>query len=558
MSLPLPEQNAIPEETARLARTINPKGTLYMQIRDQLGLIYENQQFASLFSTRGKPAEAPWGLALVCVFQFIEGLTDRQAAEAVQQRIDWKYALALELSNPGFDFSVLCKFRARLIAGGDEVQLFEVMLAHLKTQGLLKARGRQRTDSTHILAAVRSLNRLERVGETLRHALNVLAEVAPDWLQLHTLPEWSERYGRRMENYRFPKAETERAELGATIGRDGVWLLQALEKTTEMSWLQDLPALQTLHQVWREQYTTLSAETICFREKKDLDIPANLIASPYDTEARFSTKRGMDWVGYKVHFTETCDEDQPHLITHVETTVASIQDDQVIEGIHQALSQQELLPTVHLVDAGYTDAEGLVSSQRDYGITLMGPVAADASWQARAGEGFDKASFQIDWEQEIVICPAGKQNYSWLPNGDGSRGVIGGVRVQFASRDCSHCPLRVRCTRAKSAPRELVFLPREQYEALREAKQRQNTADFREAYALRAGIESTHAQALHRSDLRRTRYIGLAKTRLQHIFTAIALNMIRATEWRADASPTASLQSRTRLSQFATFTKALA
>lgn len=109
MSLPLPGSTAIPEETARLARTICPKGTLYMHIRDQLGIIYENESFASLFSTRGQPAEAPWRLALVCIFQFIEGLTDRQAAEAVQQRIDWKYALALELSDPGFDFSVLSR-----------------------------------------------------------------------------------------------------------------------------------------------------------------------------------------------------------------------------------------------------------------------------------------------------------------------------------------------------------------------------------------------------------------------------------------------------------------
>ncbi|HEU5380799.1 MAG TPA: hypothetical protein VFV38_35705 [Ktedonobacteraceae bacterium] len=111
--------------------------------------------------------------------------------------------------------------------------------------------------------------------------------------------------------------------------------------------------------------------------------------------------------------------------------MASIQDDQVLKGIHQALSQQDILPAVHLVDAGYTDVEGLVSSQRDYGITLLGPVAVDASWQARAGEGFDKASFLIDWEQKTVICPAGKQNYSWLPSPFGSRGVIGGVRVQF-------------------------------------------------------------------------------------------------------------------------------
>jgi transposase len=557
MSLPLPESACIPEETARLARTICPKGTLYMQIRDHLGPIYENQLFASLFSTRGQPAEAPWRLALVCIFQFIEGLTDRQAAQAVQQRIDWKYALALELSDPGFDFSVLSKFRARLLAGSDEMQLFDVLLTHLKTQGLLRTRGRQRTDSTHILAAVRTLNRLERVGETMRHALNILAEVAPDWLRTHAVAEWNERYSRRMENYRFPKAETERCELGATIGRDGVELLQAVETAGDLPWLRELPAIQTLRQVWAEQYTDRSG-SLCLRDKKDLESAGDLIVSPYDTEARFSVKRGMEWIGYKVHFTESCDEDLPHLITNVETTTAAVPDDQVLESVHQALEQRDVLPEIHLVDAGYTDSEGLVSSQRDYGVTLLGPVAADPSWQAKAGEGFDKASFSIDWEQEIAICPAGKQNYSWLPNGDRSRGVVGGIRVQFASRDCASCPLRSRCTRAKVAPRELVLLPRDHYEALRAAKQRQHTGTFREAYAMRAGIESTHAQGVRRSDLRRTRYIGLTKTRLQHIFTAIALNVVRAIEWLTDTSPAKPPQPKTRVSHFAALEKAIA
>ncbi len=554
MSLPHSGPDAIPEETAHLARTINPKGTVYMHIRDHLGIIYENQLFAPLFSTKGQPAEAPWRLVMVCIFQFIEGLTDRQAAEAVQQRIDWKYALSLELSDPGFDFSVLSKFRARLIAGGKEMELFDVLLTHLKTLGLLKARGRQRTDSTHVLAAARSLNRLERVGETMRQALNTLAVVAPDWLRAHAVPKWYERYGRRMENYRFPKAETERSELGATIGRDGVQLLQAVDASPDLPWLQELPAIQTLRRVWCEQYTDLS-DTICLRDKKDLESPADLIVSPYDTEARFSVKRGMEWIGYKVHFTETCDEELPHLITHVQTTTAAVPDDQVLEAVHQALAEREILPDVHLVDAGYTDAEGLVSSQRDYGVTLLGPVAADPSWQAKAGEGFDKASFLIDWEQGIAICPAGKQNHSWLPNGDRSRGVIGGIRVQFSGRDCTPCPLRSQCTRAKGAPRELVLLPRDRYEALRAAKQRQKTEAFREAYALRAGIESTHAQGLRRSDLRRTRYVGLPKTGLQHIFTAIALNIVRAVSWLTNTSQTQTPQPRTRLSRFAALEK---
>jgi transposase len=550
MSLPLPGSDAIPEETARLAWTICPKGTLYMHIRDQLGIIYENQSFADLFSTRGQPAEAPWRLALVCVFQFIEGLRDRQAAEAVQQRIDWKYALALELSDPGFDFSVLSKFRARLVAGGGEMQLFEVMLDHLKTRGLLKARGRQRTDSTHILAAVRVLNRLERVGETLRHALNTLAEVAPEWLRTHVAPDWYDRYGRRMENYRFPKAQTARDELGATIGRDGLALLAAVDAAAELPELRALPAIQTLRQVWSEQYTD-PPEPIRFREKKDIGSAADLIVSPYDTQARFSTKRGMDWIGYKVHFTETCDEECVHLITHVETTHAAVPDEQVLPHIHETLETRDLLPQTHLVDAGYTTAKGLVDSQHDYIVTIVGPVAHDASWQAKAGEGFDRASFRVDWDAHAVTCPAEKQNYSWLPYDDPDKALAEGVRVQFSSKDCTPCPLRSQCTKRKVAPRELLLQRREEYEALQTAKRRQTTEAFREEYALRAGIEATHAQGLRRSDLRRTRYIGLAKTRLQHILTALALNLVRVVEWLTETSQTEAVATKTYQSRFA-------
>lgn len=164
-----------------------------------------------------------------------------------------------------------------------------------------------------------------------------------------------------------------------------------------------------------------------------------------------------------------------------------------------------------------------------------------------------RRAFLIDWNQETAICPAGEKNYSWLPNGDRSRGVAGGIRVQFSARDCTPCDLRAYCTRAKVAPRELVLLPRDRYEALRAAKQRQDTETFREEYAMRAGIESTQALGIRRSDLRRTRYIGLAKTRLQHIFTVIALNMVRAITWLTDTSLVETPQPKTRLSRFAAF-----
>src|SRR5258708_9730138 len=185
MSLHPMSPERVPAETARIAHAAFPKGSMAMTIRDELGCIYEDEQFMGLYAERGQPALSPWRLAIVCILQFTEGLSDRQAAEAVRGRIDWKYALGLALDDPGFDASVLSEFRERLVAGQAETLLLEVLLERCKQRGWLKAGGKQRSDSTHVLARVRSLSNLECVGETLRAALEDLAALAPEWLGLH-------------------------------------------------------------------------------------------------------------------------------------------------------------------------------------------------------------------------------------------------------------------------------------------------------------------------------------------------------------------------------------
>ena len=162
----------VPNETARVARASFPAGNLYLRMRDALGTLYEDAAFAPLFAPHGRPAEAPWRLALVTVVQFAEDLSDRQAADAVRARIDLKYALALPLDDAGFDHTVLSEFRGRLVAGEAAHLLLEALLTRCQQLGVVKAHGRQRTDSTHVLAAVRALNRLELVRETLRHTLS--------------------------------------------------------------------------------------------------------------------------------------------------------------------------------------------------------------------------------------------------------------------------------------------------------------------------------------------------------------------------------------------------
>ena len=222
--------------------------------------------------------------------QFAEGLTDRQAAEAVRSRIDWKYALGLEITDSGFDYSVLSEWRSRLIAAGRESQLLDKMLAHFQDRGWLKARGKARTDSTHVIGAIRKMNRLECVGETLRHALNQLATVADEWLLTVVNRDGSERYSIRFEQYRLPSSETEKQSLLLTIGCDGHHLLSALYDPLSPEWLRQLKAVEILRCVWIQQYG-VSEGKVYWREADDLPPHKQLITSPYDTEARNRTKR---------------------------------------------------------------------------------------------------------------------------------------------------------------------------------------------------------------------------------------------------------------------------
>src|SRR4051794_13936029 len=178
----------VPQETDRVAHAIFAKPNVVMRMYDEFGVIFNDADFADLFPTQGQPALAPVRLALATLLQFMEGLTDRQAADAVRTRLDWKYLLCLELTDIGFDHTVLSEFRTRLLAYGAEGRLFEAILDLARGRGLLKSGGRQRSASTHVLAAMRTMSRLEVVGEALRSALNVLATTAPEWLRAHTTP----------------------------------------------------------------------------------------------------------------------------------------------------------------------------------------------------------------------------------------------------------------------------------------------------------------------------------------------------------------------------------
>jgi transposase len=543
MSLHQEPIGPVPEETVRVAQAVFRQGNRCIRLREALGTIFDEKEFADLFSSTGRPGEAAWRLAVVCILQYVEDLSDRQAAEAVRARIDWKYLLGLELTDPGFDFTILTDFRARLLTGGAEQRVFEVVVRRLSEGGWIKKRGVQRTDSTHILAAVRRLNRVELLGETLRAALNTLAEHDPDWLGSWVPGEWFERYSRRIEEWRIPGAKDQQEKVMKQIGEDGTRLLTQVWSDQALSAVRTFPTIEGLRQTWVQQFCWEEGQ-IRARNKDDLPPAHRTLRSPYDHEAHYGHKREMSWYGYKVHFSETCDEHLPHLITHVVTTDATETDMEQTGAIHQALSQRGLAPSEHLLDAGYVDAEMILQSRDRHGIEVIGPVSQNYQWQAKAGEGYDLASFTLDWQKQQATCPEGNVSVKWTPRTDQHGHPK--IAIRFGLHDCRDCPVRALCTRSATAPRILAVRTQAEFEVLQSARKLQQTEAFQVRYAQRSGIEGTHSQAVRSLGLRRTRYLGLMKTSLHHVFTAAAINLIRF-----DAFLEGKKAAKTRTSRFA-------
>lgn len=530
MSLQAQASYRVPATTAQVARAIFPDGNLVMRMYDEFEMLFRDPAFADLYPMVGQPAAAPFRLAFVTLLQFMEGLTDRQAAEAVRTRIDWKYLLCLELADTGFDHTVLSEFRTRLLTNGAESRLFDAILGWAQERKLLQAGGRQRTDSTHVIGAVRILTRIEVVTESLRHALLVLATEAPDWLRTQISTLWVERYEARASEYRLPKSKTKRLAWANQVGLDGMALLSAVYAARAPLALRSLPAIEILRQVWLQNYTMRDGQ-LNYRDNDNLPPAGRYLSSPYDTDVRYATKRTTTWTGFKVHITETCDDERPNLITCVETTSATVADDAVTASVHISLAERQLLPAQHIADTGYVNSDLLANTWQDYGLDLIGPSRHDNGWQAKLGAGYAAADFAIDWEQQRAICPMGKMSTSWSPAIDHFKNQV--IKIKFGMTDCRLCPSRSLCTNASPPRRTITVRPQAQHEALLAGRQRMKTKQFAAIYKVRAGVEGTIAQATRSCGIRSARYIGDQRTHLQHLMTAAAINIVRILRWLA-------------------------
>jgi transposase len=539
MSLRLESVGEIPVETVHVAQAAFPKGTLVTRLRDEFSTLYQDEDFRSLYPARGQPTLTPWRLALVTVFQFLEHLSDRQAADAVRARINWKYALGLELTDPGFHFSVLAEFRARLVAGGAEHLLLDTMLERFKAAAWSR-RGASSAPTAHTCwppcATCPSSSGWPRRSAppsmTWPRSRRTGCAVAK--------PVWFERYGRRVEEDRLPKSREEREALALVVGADGFVLLDALDAPDAPAATRELPMVRTLRDVWRVHYARDDGRPR-WRGVAELPPVAERVQSPYDPEAHFSLKRQFGWTGSKVHVTEACDDDAAHLITPVMSRPAMRPDMASTAEIHERLAAKGLLPSEHFVDSGYVDAGLLAGSRRDHGLSLEGPVRGVLS---RVGHGYELRHLAIDWDGERVTCPRGKASVSWRT----IRAADGGPRIQalFSRTDCGACPARAMCTPATSPRRPVPFHPREEDEALNAARARMADPAWVERYRRRAGVEGTLSRGVRAFGMRRSRYIGLAKTGLQQVCTAAAINVSRVVHW-LNGRPRA----KTRVTRFA-------
>jgi transposase len=380
--------------------------------------------------------------------------------------------LSLELSDSGFDCTLLHDFRGRVLAHKAGQRFRDTFLATCNARGWLTARGTQRTDPTHVLAAIRTLHRLECVLEAMHWALNQLSDVAPAWVQHHVPRAWSPRDGLRFAPSRLPKEASKRDALARQVGADGSHLLAWVRLPESPPGFWELPALEAVRRIWLQQYDrcpVTGLEKLRWHARDEQPPAAVRMTSPYDLEARYSSQRDTHWVGYKLPLTKTCDPGQPDLMTQVITTPATTLDGVMGPTISHDLAQRDLLPGTHLLDSGDVDADLLVTAQTLHQIDVVGPPLGSYSRQRRAGEGYDLQAFVIDWDTQQAHCPQGHTRVHGRPGRDVSGDPVS--RIRFDGATCRACPARPACTSARGAPRQLTIRLQSHHEALQAARQ---------------------------------------------------------------------------------------
>ena len=516
MSLRMRELNEIPADTAGLGQKLLKERDPYRVIGEQLRDIVGDEDFVEMYAETGRAAVWPSLLAMVTLFQFQEDIPDREAAEMVVKRIDWKYALHLPLEYAGFHFTDLHYFRERLLKKEQEALVFDKMLEKIQALGFLKKRGKQRTDSTHVIGVVKKLARLELVTETLRVTLGAIRSVDESWYRRVLPAAFCEVYIDTRRDYRLSKTKRE-AALHET-GKDGFWLLEQIDRDAPAG-IRELDEVKTMRTIWNQQYKQVEGQAVV-REQMVVNAK-ELIVSPHEPEVRAAQKRGQQWLGTRVHLTETAYTTEelggePNFITDVTTDVAPAGDNEALPEIRDNLEQRGK-PKQQLGDAGYISGQSIADSRTD-GVELIGPSRPDPS-----PTRFQLADFQIDLEQQQAICPTGCHPARWSQTKDEDGNQI--TRIYFG-KQCLTCSFfgEGQCTRAKNG-RTLTVT--QYYPELAARRQEEKSPEFWQEMKRRPPVEGTISEFVRQHGGRRSRYRGFDKTHLQNLFKGAAINLKR-------------------------------
>lgn len=505
----------IPEQTRIAVEPLLQSDSVYRLIGQQGNEIISDDDFISMYSDEGRPGVNPVILTYVTVFQFLERLTDRRAAEMARMRLDWKYALRQPLTWTGFDFSDLCNFRKRLLANEQETLVFERVISYLCEQGHIKAKGKQRTDATHIIGNVMRLSRLELVWETIRLAVGALISTDAHWSMYHIPSVFVETHTSRRNEYRLSDSKVKREMQQA--GEDGYWLLNRVQEMGGT--LIDLPEMQVLKRVLNEQFTPPEDDNPP-KTRPDGDCSGDILQTPHDTDVRYSSKRGQGWKGYKLQVTETVtEENETNFLTDIQITAANQSDQKELKPIQKRLERRELVPEKQYVDQAYMSGEHIHDS-RERDIDLRGYVQPGGN----KSKGFRLTDFDIDISRQQVTCPAGNTSVHWT---EVTPGTTKGVAYRaFFGKQCHNCPFfsKEQCTTSPGG-RKLDIS--RYHDELQKRRREMQTEAFQKEMNARNGIEGTISELVRAHGARRSRYRGLAKNRLQAAFIGGAANLKR-------------------------------
>lgn len=509
MSLQVVDRSEIPEDTANLGQELLGEDNIYRQLGDKLADLLKDEDLAWMYSTQGGPALSPVILALVIVFQMMEKLPDRMAAEMVRVRIDWKYALHLPLNWVGFHWTNLSHFRRRLIENEAEYEVFDRVVEMMVEIGFIRRRGKQRTDSMSILGLVARLSRLELTLETIRVVLAGIEKVDATWLGKNVPAAFLERYGFKKQTYKMTEEEVA-AEL-RQAGADGLWLRQQLEAAPVG--IQELESVKVMGEIWSQQFEWDEAGS--YQGPKEKLEGHGLIQSPHEPEVRYREKRDKKWQGYVSQVSETAEEKgEVNFITDIGVTDAQASDVRSLPEVQERLVERAVPPEEQDVDQAYVSGTSLAESE-EQGIKLVGSIAPEVG-----PKEYKLSDFEVELEAKKAICPAGQMALRWneVLRSDGT------VEYRFYfGEQCTDCPLRAHCTEAK-AGRTITY--HEHHQQVVQCRVRMKTEEFKAAMKRRAPVEGTISQVA-RAGGRYARYRGLRKVNLQLVFTAVGINLRR-------------------------------